>query len=214
MKDRLFLKISLTINVVLILFIGYKLLIKLYDKDTTPESHKIVMFGNSLTAGCNWNHNLNRVDIQNSGSPGFTTSHFVWILKESVLEFKPKICFIEGGINDIGVGIPLQRTFNNYKSIVDTLLKHKIEPVLQSTFYVNYPSDSLNYQYNSQVDSLNILLSSLAKSKGITYINLNPLLSAKGKLREELSKDGVHINETAYKIWAKEIQNTLNLKGL
>jgi len=217
MKNKFIFKISIILNCILIvgiLFIGYKLRTKLYDKLASKKSYNIVMFGNSLTAGGKWNYDLNRFDIKNSGTGGFTTSHFVWILKGAVLQYNPKICFIEGGINDIGVGIPLSRTISNYNSIVDTLLKYHIEPVLQSTFYVNYPNDSLTNLMNSKVDSLNNYLSTLANIKGINYLNLNQFLSENGRLKKDLNRDGVHINEIGYKIWTREIEKILKFKGL
>ena len=172
------------------------------------------MFGNSLTAGGKWNKELNRLDIKNSGVGNFTTSNFVWILNKAVIQFKPKICFIEGGINDIGIGIPLKRTFRNYQSIVDTILRHKIEPVLQSTFYVNYPNDSTTNFINSRVDSLNSYLSVLANKNGIGYIDLNYLLSENGRLKKEYSRDGLHINDLGYDIWIREVDRILRSKGL
>lgn len=172
------------------------------------------MFGNSLTANGKWNRDLNRSDIKNSGNRGFTTSHFVTIIQGAVIQYNPKICFIEGGINDIGLGIPLRRTFNNYKSIVDTLLKYQIEPILQSTIYINYPNDSLTNIENSKVDSLNNFLSTLAQEKGITYLDLNKYLSSNGRLRNDLNTDGCHINSSAYKIWTREVDKIIKSKGL
>jgi lysophospholipase L1-like esterase len=200
--------------IIVILCAGYKFRTNIYEMIEPEKSYNIVMFGNSLTAGGQWDAELNRFDIKNSGTKGFTTSHFVWILNGAVLKYNPKICFIEGGINDIGVGIPLTRTCNNYNSIVDTLLKHRIKPILQSTFYVNYPNDSLNVLYNSKVDSLNFYLSTLANKKGITYLNLNQYLSDHGRLRKELNMDGIHINELGYKIWTREVDKILKSKGL
>jgi len=212
--NQLFFRLSLILNIFLIfsiMLIAYKYRAKIYDKFASFRTYNIVMFGNSLTSQGNWNIDLNRTDIKNSGTGGFTSSHFVWIIDGSVLKYNPKICFIEGGINDIGVGIPLSRTYKNYESIVDTLIKHKIEPVLQSTLYVNQPYDSVT---NSKVDSLNYFLSNLAAKRNIVFLDLNPYLSENKKLKKEFSKDGVHIKESAYKIWIREINKILEIKGI
>ena len=119
-----------------------------------------------------------------------------------------------GGINDIGIGIPLDRTFRNYQSIVDTLLRHKIDLVLQITFYVNYPNDSTTNFINSRVDSLNIYLSGLANRNGIGYVNINYLLSENSRLKKEYSRDGLHINDLGYKVWVREVKRILRSKGL
>ena len=118
--------------------------------------------------------------------------------------------------------MPLNRTFINYQSIVDSLLKHQIEPVLQSNYYVQYPSGSaINYPnasetilINSQVDSLNNYLSNLAIKKGVKYIDLNQYFSENGKLKKELSSDGFHLNDHGYKIWAREVEKVLKTEGL
>ena len=108
----------------------------------------------------------------------------------------------------------MKRTFRNYQSIVDTILRHKIEPVLQSTFYVNYPNDSTTNFINSRVDSLNSYLSVLANKNGIGYIDLNYLLSENGRLKKEYSRDGLHINDLGYDIWIREVDRILRSKGL
>jgi len=169
------------------------------------------MFGNSLTAEGKWNSELKRFDIKNSGRSGFTSSHFVWILQDAVLKYKPKICFIEGGINDIGTGIPLSRTYENYETIVDILIQHQIEPVLQSTLYVNKPDDSVT---NSKVESLNYFLSNLASKRNIIYLDLNQYLSENKKLRIEYTRDGVHLRQSTYKIWAHEIDKIIKNKWI
>lgn len=216
-KENLIFRFSLILNMILIIafmIIGYKFRSKIYDKIATQSSYKIIMFGDGFTSGGKWEKDLNRVDIKNSGIGGSTTSHFVWTLNDLVINYNPKICFIEGGINDIGVGIPLNRTFMNYQSIVDSLLKHQIVPVLQSAFYSNYPNASESSLKKSRVDSLNLYLSTLAIKKGITYIDLDQNLSENGKLKKELTKDVYRINELGYKIWAREVDKILNTKGI
>jgi len=211
---QIFIKFSIILNDVLInyiILIINKLKAKIYDKVASFRTSNIVMFGNSLTAGGKWNADLNRFDIKNSGTVGFTSSHFVWILDSAVIKYKPKICFIEGGINDIGVGIPLSRTYENYELIVDTLIINKIEPVLQSTLYINQPDDSVS---NSKVDSLNYFLSNLAAKRKITFLDLNQFLSANKRLKMEYTIDGVHIKKNAYKIWTHEIAKILKNKGI
>ena len=131
--------------------------------------YSIVMFGNSITDEGKWNKDLDRNDVLNSGIGGFTTSHFVIKLNNKVLHFNPKICFIPGEINDIFVGILLNRVYENFESIIDTLMKNKIEPVIQSTLYINRFEDSIT---NAKVDSINNFLSELAERKNIQYVDL------------------------------------------
>lgn len=194
-----------------------------FDPDTTTHksmntdqpSYKVIMFGNSLTANGKWSDGTGRSDIKNSGTGGFTTSHFVWIINDKVLQYKPAICFLEGGINDIGVGIPLERTYKNYTSLVDTLLAHKITPVIQSTLYTNFPNNaSQTTHHNQMVESLNTFLKDLATSRGILYLDLNKFFSENKKLKPVYSLDGVHVNAEAYKIWCEEVKRVLKENGV
>lgn len=182
---------------------------------TDQQQYKIVMFGNSITANGNWDTGLGRADVKKSGTGGFTTSHFVWIMKDQVLKYQPEICFLEGGINDIGVGIPLERIYKNYESLVDTLLSHKIIPVLQSTLFVNFQdNEKENTHHNQMVESLNTFLQSLAKSRNIEFMDLNKYFSENNKLKKEYTTDGVHVNEAAYKIWYTALAEILKHKGI
>ena len=48
------------------------------------------MFGNSLTGNGKWS-GLQRIDVKNCGTGGFTTSHFVWIINDKVLSNRNNI---------------------------------------------------------------------------------------------------------------------------
>ncbi|RKO72098.1 G-D-S-L family lipolytic protein [Sphingobacterium puteale] len=172
--------------------------------DQHDEKITIVMFGDSITKGGDWATLLGRSDVKNSGFPGFTTSHLVWLLKENVIDLKPRVCFLEGGINDIGVGIPLKRTKSNYRSLIDGLKEHQIVPVVQSILY-----QQDNPESKVQVDSLNSYLNAYCQSKGIYYLDINTKLSSPTGLKAKYTTDGTHINQEAYGIWASEVRNLL-----
>ncbi|MGE8302592.1 MAG: SGNH/GDSL hydrolase family protein [Sphingobacterium paramultivorum] len=172
--------------------------------DQNDEKITIVMFGDSITKGGDWATLLGRSDVKNSGFPGFTTSHLVWLLKENVIDLKPRVCFLEGGINDIGVGIPLERTKSNYRSLIDGLKEHQIVPVVQSILY-----QQDNPESKVQVDSLNSYLNAYCQSKGVYYLDINGKLSSSKGLNAQYTTDGTHINQEAYGIWASEVKNLL-----
>lgn len=194
---------------VLLFFIGSVLLAGVltgfkWMSDQNDEKITIIMFGDSITKGGDWATLLGRSDVKNSGFPGFTTSHLVWLLKENVIDLKPRVCFLEGGINDIGVGIPLERTKSNYRSLIDGLKEHQIVPVVQSILY-----QQDNPASKVQVDSLNSYLNAYCQSKGVYYLDLNTKLSSPAGLKAKYTTDGTHINQEAYGIWATEVRNLL-----
>ncbi len=177
---------------------------KLYQRDVS-----IVLLGNSHTYRANWQELLNRSDIANRGIDGDITEGFVNRLSY-ILQLHPKICFVEGGINDINRNIALDSIISNFNTIIDTLLSHNIKPVITSVFYVS-PHFSNAALINTNVKSLNQAFVQLSKNKQVTYLDLNSIFSnQKNKTMEFVGIDGIHITSIAYQIWAHEISQLLN----
>ena len=166
--------------------------------DHKPERIKIAMLGNSITEkGGDWNVWLGRKDVLNSGQGGYTTQQFTWLIDSCVFATKPEYCFIMGGINDISLGIPVDRIFSNYKYILSQLGKNKIQVVVQSTLYqANNPE---SYQ---KVTELNGLLIAWCNKRSIPFINLNTEMSDEKGLKQELTTDGTHLTDAGYGIWS------------
>src|SRR4030042_1167019 len=80
----------------------------------SPHTVSIVMLGNSITEyGGDWNARLGRSDIRKSGQGGYTTGQLAWLLDSCVLKARPKYCFTLAGINDLSLGIPVERVCAN-----------------------------------------------------------------------------------------------------
>lgn len=208
--------ISLVFNVLfaaIIAFAAFRFRAEIYKKLTANRTYTIVMFGNSLTDHGKWSSELKRSDVRNSGFPGFTTFNYFHVIDKHVIRHQPKLCFLEGGINDLGLGVPIESIKRNFRIIVDKLLSNKIEPVIQSVLYVNYPWEITNQTTNTQVDSLNHFLRNLAEEKNLTFVDINRRLSENGKLKSEYHLDGLHLNKKAYKVWAEEVNKVLKEKG-
>jgi alpha-glucosidase len=212
MKKKYLITILITILVTLTSVYAVPKIYKKFIKN--KESYKVVMFGDSLSENADWNDLLNRKDVKNSGRGGFTTSHYNWTVGYDVLIYHPDICFIEGGVNDIGCGIPLDRIKNNYRSVIDTIISNDIELVVQSAFYVNYPDIEKTEYYNNMVDSVNGYISRLALDRKLIYLDMNKFLSNDRKIIKEYTVDGAHLNNEAYKIWASKVDSILTLNGI
>ncbi len=208
MKNKLIYRVSIILNgifIVIFLLIGLKYKEKILENLIIKEKEKIVMFGDSIIKGGKWNYLLNRNDIKNSGFGGVTTSHFISLIHNNVIDHNPEFCFIQGGINDIGLGVSFSRTKNNYKSLIDTLIANKITPIVQSTLY-----QENNFESKILVDSLNNFLIGYCTDRQIYYLDINSKLSTTSGLKSEYSRDGTHITENAYEIWSQEINILLD----
>ena len=159
----------------------------------------VVMFGDSITSLGDWKSLIGRDDVANSGNPALTTSHFVSRVRSQVINHDPKICYFLGGVNDVGVGIPLHRTLSNIETIVDSLIKYDIDCVLQSVIYTS--SISNNYA----IDSLNLGIKRIASQKKVDYLDLNKRLSYDHFINSSYTTDGVHLNRDGYVVWSNII---------
>jgi len=192
-----------------------------------PKNIDVVMFGNSLTHGVNWNMLLGRNDVAEMGIVSDILSGF-YNRVHYVTKLKPQVCFILGGLNDIYQWIPVEDIFSDYRKTVERLQRSGIKVVIQSTLYAgkewgkdwlaqNNPELNpvdVNAERNKQVDILNSMLKDYAQKNNIEFINLNPLMSRGNFLRSELTYDGVHLNAAGYKIWGHEVEEVLKKLGL
>ena len=175
-------------------------------------SADIVFLGNSITFGGNWIELLGRERIVNRGIVGDNTVGMLHRL-QYVYQLKPKLCFIMTGINDLYADASVETIFRNYVMVIDTLRKHQIIPVIQSTLYVN-PKWKRTEEKNPQVTALNVLLNDYAVKNGIEFVDVNSVLSANGVLRNEYTTDGVHLNPAAYAVWREQLFPILKNHGL
>lgn len=167
---------------------------------------EILMIGNSLIAKIYWNELLNRPVI-NMGIGSDITKGFLDRLKF----IKPgvKICFIEGGVNDLARNIPQDSTVKNLNQLIDSLLKKKIIPVLTNIIHVtkHYP-DAINF--NNGIIKLNKEIQKLSRNRSVYLIDINPSLCEGSFLKEKYSHpDGIHLKANAYLIWKAEIEKAI-----
>lgn len=173
----------------------------------------IVMLGTSLTQDIDWNELLNRGDIINRGYGGDLIAVMADRLPY-IISVHPKICFIEGGINDIDNDIPLNETLQQLISIIDTLQKNSITPILTAVTHVTNNA-SRHTKRNKKIKEFNTELKKLAKVRGLTIIDNNPVLAPDGYLKNGFSKyDGLHYLPKTYLIWKVEIEKILKQYGL
>jgi lysophospholipase L1-like esterase len=161
------------------------------------------MLGDSITEGANWNKIFGRTDISNQGIGEDTTEGFVNRL-EYIYQLNPELCFIMGGINDLGKNIPINNVFNNIKTIVKELDEHNIKAIIQSTLYVSKKWPFWEKR-NKDVMELNFLLEKYCLENDIEFININHVVSKDETLEEMYTNDGVHLLENGYEKWKELI---------
>ncbi len=172
----------------------------------------IVMLGNSLTHGANWNELLGRSSISEQGIPSDITAG-VLNRMEYVYKVNPKVCLIMIGVNDVFSWIPNETIFNNYVLIVENLKRKNIIPIIQSLLYAGKIQEGAEGR-NKEITKLNKLLSDYSKKNNIEYINLNKKMSRSYFLKSPLTYDGIHLNGKGFKIWGREVDKVLRKYSL
>lgn len=103
----------------------------------------IVLLGDSLTAGWglaegeNWSCQLAseypNLSFTNCGVPGDTTTGMLSRFKSQVLEAKPDVVVLFGGLNDLNWGIDISVVASNLNSMIAQAQHHGIKPMLVVT---------------------------------------------------------------------------------
>ena len=190
---------------------NYDVQIGMYKQFKTIQAD-VVMLGNSLTYNANWNELLGRKNIANRGINSDITAGYLHRLAY-VYRLKPKLCFIEGGVNDVYANYSAIDIFENYSKIIDTLRAHHIIPIIQSTLFVASKWENSQTK-NEEIRKLNKLLSEFTLKQSLEYLDINSLVAYNGFLKNELTYDGLHLNAAGYAFWVPEVEKLLIKYGL
>jgi lysophospholipase L1-like esterase len=176
-------------------FEGRRSIFKAYK----PKKFKIVMLGDSMTYGVDWNELFSRSDVANRGIAGDLTEGFMRRLSD-IYELNPDVCMIMGGINDINKDIPVSDIFLNFTKIIEELQANKITPIIQSTLFVSTRRTNWK-EKNEKVNELNSMLMDYAKANDISFIDINKELASNGALDSSYTYDGIHLVGNGYEKW-------------
>ena len=168
-------------------------------------SSDIIMLGNSLTDGAEWNELFDNCHVKNRGIVGDIIPGFFERL-EPILMGQPRKIFIMGGVNDISHGVSADSIVSAMTQVVTTIQARcpKTEIYVQSMLPFNNDVrlwKLLKGREQVVVDG-NKGLETMCQRLGITFINLYPLFVGEdGKMKPEYTNDGLHLMGGAYLIW-------------
>ncbi len=172
------------------------------------DGHRVVLMGDSITDG--WPvarpEFFSTNDIIGRGISGETSYQFLLRFQNDVIDLHPAVVVINYGTNDIAenTGAYVEElTFSNVKAMCEMARGAGIKVVLASTLphggFLWNPSITDAMQ---KVVSLNARVKEYALQEGIIYVDyFSEMVSSDGtRMREDLSKDGVHPNGDGYQI--------------
>ena len=185
---------------------NYKKLIKEFKK-TPLDYNDIVFLGNSITAGGNdWSKRLNYPHIKNRGISGDVTDGILARIDE-IVHFKPRAVFLLIGINDLWnntPNIPSSNYIGNNIIKISQVIKERSS---NTEVYVQTLLPVEKDIYKDKIKEINNIIKVNQKTNSYKVIDLYPLfVNDNGLIKNELSTDGIHLNERGYDTWVQFIK--------
>ncbi|MFB2769669.1 GDSL-type esterase/lipase family protein [Pelatocladus sp. BLCC-F211] len=138
----------------------------------------------------------------NQGISGDTSSGVLKRLS-AFAKTKPSVIYVMVGINDLRKGRSDEAILNNSRLIMQRLRQNHPDSmiIVQSIL----PSRWSNIS-NNRIRAINHQLALIAQKEGVNYLNLYKWFADfEGNLREDLTTDGLHLNENGYDVWRAAI---------
>ncbi len=174
----------------------------------TIQQSPIVFLGDSMTDNGDWNQLFPKENLVNRGIGGDTTLGIINRL-DQVVELNPPKIFLMVGTNDLCYDRSIPDTLTNYDYIIAQLRQDlpRAQIYIESVLPFNdtlFPSRAL--RTNENILELNEGIQRLAEKYDLPYLDITePFTDEQGRLPAGLTVDGLHLNETGYKIWRDQI---------
>lgn len=185
-----------------------------FVKEEQDSKSPIVFLGDSLTEKFPFDKLLSEYDIVNRGISGDKIGgyHYYGLLDRldaTVVDLNPDKIFLLIGINDIAYwDTPFEKQVQYYELLMQRLKKTDAKIYIQSMPPV---SGNVFGKYLPEVKRLNVEIQHLAKQYGFVYLDLYSIfLDEQGTPRNELTLEGLHLNEEGYQLWADFVRPYLD----
>ncbi|MEO0408670.1 MAG: SGNH/GDSL hydrolase family protein [Cyanobacteria bacterium P01_A01_bin.135] len=150
----------------------------------------------------------------NQGISGEVTSGLLNRL-DLIEDTEPDTILLMIGINDLIRGIREQTLLSNYRLIIEDLQQTHPDARIVVQSILPHAAEAATWEgadkfaemSNDDIRELNQEIAAIAEDAEVDYLNLGPLFTdSGGKLRGELTTDGLHLNDDGYLVWATALQ--------
>ena len=179
--------------------------------DELPICKKdIVMLGNSLTDGGEFSELLNNRRVKNRGIVGDIVQGLIDRI-DPIIQGQPKKLFILTGVNDISHDVSADSIARAMEKLIVMVKKDSPRTKIYLQSLLPFNNDVREWKLLKGRDHVvveaNRLLEQVARRQGVTWINLYPLFAdEQGRLRADLTNDGLHLMGKGYLIWRDAIK--------
>lgn len=192
-------------------------IIEIIDNNKTARPGSTLFLGDSITQMYDINKFFPDIDNKyNCGICGFTSEALIWVIDEVCIKFKPSKVVLMIGTNDLGdtTMTSPKKVALNIQTIIDLIIRNlkNVEIVLISTL----PCDENLHGYHLGTGlRSNELLQLIFREckllfkdyKNVTLVDVfYNFLDHSKNLRNELTTDGLHLNEYGYELYTSLIK--------
>ncbi|MBO4569717.1 MAG: G-D-S-L family lipolytic protein [Clostridia bacterium] len=184
-------------------------------ENRSAKMGQIVFLGDSITDFCPLENYYSDLSLKtyNRGIGGDTTLGILKRLDVSLFDIRPSKIVLMIGINDINSGRTVDEIAESYSNILNQI-KTRLPETQVYCMSVLPMSDKLLEvvsidltERNNQVIALNEKINELANGLGYSYLDLFSLVStSENLLKNELTDDGIHLNNNGFTIWANLVK--------
>lgn len=173
-----------------------------YDAD-------VVFFGNSITAGGDWQKAFPEHKVVNLGYIGEDVKGMIRRVP-AIMAVHPEKVFLMAGINGLK-----NQELNDfefwYSALVDSIMRSVPDVSLYLESILPVTRTSL-YCSNEKIREANAIIQQIAVRRDLKYIDLYSAYAVDGNLPEDWSYDGLHLNADVYQCWYDMAKSYVELK--
>jgi lipolytic protein G-D-S-L family len=190
-----------------------KVVTKIKEVEKVPDNY--LFLGDSITDFYDLDKYYKDLPVVNSGISGNTTDDILKDMKKRAYQYNPSKVFLLIGTNDLDLKHSKEDVIGNIEKILEEIKSNrpKAELYLESIYPVNHDirRNNAGNRKNSDIKEINEKLEDYCEDNDITYIDMYDLLKdEEGNLKEEYTKDGLHLSDKGYEVVTKEIKQIIS----
>lgn len=188
------------------------------EKEVVIVDDNYLFLGDSITEFYDLDVYYPDMPVVNSGVQGNVTEDILDDMGKRVYQYNPSKIFLLIGTNDIDQKLSIDDIVSHIKEIIEEIQKNRpyAEIYLESIYPVDEERPAASNRTNEEIVEINQELEKYCKDENITYIDLFSLLvdseSSEVKIKNEYTKDGLHISDEGYEVITEEIMKYIERK--
>lgn len=176
------------------------------DQENPVKPGGVVFVGSSSIRMWDLDKSFPKLSGLNRGFGGSRLEDSVYYADRIILPYKPRTVVVYAGDNDVAAGYTPEQIHEDFQEFVATIREEL--PKTKILYIAVKPSLS-RWKLIEEVRGTNKLIAEeCAKTENCEFIDIDaPMLGEDGKPRPELfKKDGLHMTDEGYAVWAKELE--------